>query len=133
PDVVAADFHVVGTRPAQIRGRVRRPGVAPTRFTTPNAPGGAVVDYYLKAALDTGSAGPQGEGEGERGRSRPGRVIVTVTDSRGDTVVVDSSGPGKQGVNRYVWNLRHAAPTRLNFERAPSPRSEEHTSELQSR
>ncbi len=123
PDVVAADFHVFSTLPAQIRVRPRRPGVAPTRFTTPNAPAGAVIDYYLRAALDTGSAGSQGEGE--RGRSRRGRVLVTVTDSRGDTAVVDSSGPGKQGVNRYVWNLRHTGPTRLNFERAPTPEDEE--------
>jgi hypothetical protein len=52
-------------------------------------------------------------------------VIVTVTDGRGDTVVVDSSGPGKQGVNRYVWNLRHGAPTRLTFERPTGVEEEE--------
>ena len=113
----------LSTLPAQIRVRPRRAGVAPTRFTTPNAPAGAVIDYYLKAALDTGSSGSQAEGE--RGRSRRGRVIVTVTDNRGDTVVVDSGGPGKQGVNRYVWNLRHAGPTRLNFERPAAPEDEE--------
>jgi hypothetical protein len=50
---------------------------------------------------------------------------VTVTDSHGDTVVVDSTGPGKQGVNRYVWNLRHAGPTRLNFERPAGAEEEE--------
>src|SRR5439155_1375317 len=122
PDVVATDFHLFGTQPAQIRVRPRRPGVAPTRFTTPNAPAGAVIDYYLKAALDTSSTGSSGEGER---RSRRGRVIVAVTDSRGDTVVVDSSGPGKQGVNRYVWNLRHAAPTRLTFERPTGVEEEE--------
>src|SRR6266480_1915713 len=123
--VVATDFHVFGTQPAQIRVRPRRPGVAPTRFTTPNAPAGAVIDYYLKAALDTGAATP-GQGEPGRGeRSRRGRVILTVTDSRGDTVAVDSSGPGKQGVNRYVWNLRHAGPTRLAFERPTGAEDEE--------
>ena len=123
PEVVASDLHVFSTLPAQIRVRPRRAGVAPTRFTTPNAPAGAAIDYYLKAALDTGSAGSQGEGE--RGRSRRGRVIVTVTDSRGDTVVVDSTGPGKQGVNRFVWNLRHAGPTRINFERPAAAEEEE--------
>src|SRR3989449_346112 len=92
PDVIASDFHVFSTLPAQIRVRPRRAGVAPARFTTPNAPAGAMIDYYLKAALDTGSSGSPGEGErGERGRSRRGRGIATVTDSRGDTVVVDSS------------------------------------------
>src|SRR5213592_2498063 len=123
PDVIASDFHLFSTLPAQIRVRPRRSGVAPTRFTTPNAPAGAMIDYYLKAALDTGSSGSQAEGE--RGRSRRGRVIATVTDSRGDTVVVDSGGPGKQGVNRYVWNLRHAGPTRLNFERPTGAEDEE--------
>ena len=131
PEVLASDFHVFSTQPAQIRVRPRRSGVAPTRFTTPNAPAGAVVDYYLKTALDTASAAPSGQrGEGEaeggsRGRSRRGRVTATVTDSHGDTVIVDSSGPGKQGVNRYVWNLRYGGPTRLNFERPPAAEDEE--------
>src|SRR5881296_2533602 len=123
PEVVASDFHLFSTLPAQIRVRPRRSGVAPTRFTTPNAPAGAMIDYYLKAALDTGSSGSQGEEE--RGRSRRGRVIATVTDSRGDSVVVDSGGPGKQGVNRYVWNLRYAGPTRLNFEKPTGAEDEE--------
>ena len=120
PEVLASDFHAFSTLPAQLRVRPRRPGEAPTRFTTPNAPAGVVVDYYLKTALDTGgAASPEDERpeSGRRERSRRGRVIATVTDSHGDTVIVDSSGPGKQGVNRYVWNLRYAGPARLNFER----------------
>jgi hypothetical protein len=52
-------------------------------------------------------------------------VIVTVTDAHGDTVTVDSSAPGKQGVNRFVWNLRYSAPPRLTFERTPEPGEEE--------
>ncbi|HKW41949.1 MAG TPA: hypothetical protein VJN39_11935 [Gemmatimonadales bacterium] len=130
PDVLASDFHLFGALPAQIRVRPRRGGVAPTRFSTPNAPAGGVLDYYLKAALDTGTtrsdAQPDGAGAGgRRERSRRGRVIVTITDSQGDTVAVDSGGPGKQGVNRYVWNLRYAAPTRLNFERPAGGEEEE--------
>ena len=130
PDVLASDFRLFGALPAQIRVRPRRGGVAPTRFSTPNAPAGGVLDYYLKAALDTGTtrsdAQPDGAGAGgRRERSRRGRVIVTITDSQGDTVAVDSGGPGKQGVNRYVWNLRYAAPTRLNFERPAGGEEEE--------
>ena len=52
-------------------------------------------------------------------------MIVTVTDAKGDTVVVDSGGPGKQGVNRYVWNLRYAGPTRLAFEKPTGAEEEE--------
>jgi len=127
PEVAAADLHVFSAIPAQIRVRPRRNGVAPSRFTTPNAPAGAVVDYYLKTALDTAEAagrsqGQPGQARGER--ARRGGVIVTVLDAHGDTVTVDSSGPGKQGVNRFVWNLRYAAPTRLNFEK-PSGDEEE--------
>ena len=124
PEVVASDFHVFGTLPAQIRVRPRRTGVAPTRFTTPNAPTGGVIDYYLKTALDTGAAQPAASGE-PAPRGRRGRVIITVTDSHGDTVVVDSTAPGKQGVNRFVWNLRYAGPTRLTFERPASGEEEE--------
>ena len=130
PEVASADLHVFSTLPAQIRVRPRRSGVAPSRFTTPNAPAGAVIDYYLKAALDTGGADAAGRapGEASRGggeRSRRGHVIVTVTDAHGDTVTVDSTGPGKQGVNRFVWNLRYAGPTRLNFEKPPGAEEEE--------
>src|SRR5881296_256734 len=134
PDVVASDFHVFSTLPAEIRVRPRRTGVAPSRFMTPNPPGGAsaVIDYYLKTALDTGAAQAQGgqqlqgQAQGDpQERPRRGRVVVTVTDSKGDTVVVDSSAPGKQGVNRHVWNLRYAGPTRLTFERSPAGEEEE--------
>src|SRR5689334_7720854 len=71
PEVMASDFQVFSTLPAQIRVRPRRPGVAPARFTTPNAPAGAVVDYYLKVALDTGAATSPDEGResGRGGRS----------------------------------------------------------------
>lgn len=128
PEVVASDFHVFGTLPAQIRVRPRRTGAAPSRFTTPNPPAGAAIDYYLKAALDTGGpaggSGPVSEaGGGER--SRRGKAVVTITDGRGDTVVVDSGAPGKQGVNRYVWNLRYAGPTRITFERPTGAEEEE--------
>jgi photosystem II stability/assembly factor-like uncharacterized protein len=128
PEVAASDLHVFSTVPAPIRVRPRRGGVAPSRFTTPNAPAGAVIDYYLKTALDTGAAAgrPQGEpGQARSERSRRGGVIITVMDSHGDTVTVDSSGPGKQGVNRFVWNLRYAAPTRLNFEKPTGAEEEE--------
>ena len=132
PDVASADLHIFGTLPARIRVRPRRGGVAPSRFTMPNAPAGAVIDYYLKAALDTaggdavGRGGAQGEGGRAGGeRAKRGRVIVTVMDAHGDTVTVDSTGPGKQGVNRFVWNLRYAGPTRVNFEKPPAAEEEE--------
>ena len=131
PEIEARDFHVFSTVGAQLRVRPRRPSEAPTRFQSPNAPAGATIDYYLKTALDTSAAGSSpaegaaGGGAGMGGRSRRGRAIVTVIDSHGDTVVVDSTAPGKQGVNRFVWNLRFAGPTKLSFEKPSSGDEEE--------
>jgi photosystem II stability/assembly factor-like uncharacterized protein len=131
PEIAAKDLHVFSTLPAQIRVRPRRLGVAPSRYSAPNPPNGAVIDYYLRQALDTDARGTgqaATPGEPSRGSRRRAGVIITVTTSAGDTVVVDSGGAGKLGVNRYVWNLRYAGPTRINFER---PAGEEQESFFQ--
>jgi photosystem II stability/assembly factor-like uncharacterized protein len=124
PEVAAQDLHVFNTLPVQIRVQPRRNGIAPSEFTVPNAPSGAVIDYFLKTGVDTSRASADSAGEepvrgrpGFRGRRRNG-VVVTVFDSHGDTVVVDSSAPGLRGINRFVWGLRYAGPTRINFERS---------------
>ena len=121
PDVAGQDLHVFSALPAQIRVRPRRGAVAPTRFTTPGAPAGVVIDYFLRTAADTGDSATAGPPSRER---RRGRATVTVTDAHGDTVVVDSGAPGAKGVNRFVWGLRYAAATRVNSER-PAPTEEE--------
>jgi photosystem II stability/assembly factor-like uncharacterized protein len=114
PEVAARDLHVFRTLPAALRVRPRRRAEPPTRFSSPDAPAGAMIDYYLKTALDTAG-----------GKPHAGKAIVTVTDAGGDTVVVDSSAPGRQGVNRFVWNLRYAGPVKLAFEqRAPAEEEE---------
>jgi photosystem II stability/assembly factor-like uncharacterized protein len=122
--VAAQDLHVFHSLPVQIRVRPRRGGIAPSEFSAPNAPSGAVIDYYLKTGIDTSHAEADTGGgaparPGFRGRGRRG-VLVTVTDSHGDTVAVDSSAPGLRGINRFVWSLRYEGPTRLTFER-PTP------------
>ncbi len=125
PAIAGEDLHVFSSLPVQIRVRPRRGAVAPSRFTTPNAPAGAVIDYFLRTAADTGGGGSDAAAGGppSSGRRR-GKVTVTVTDAHGDTVVVDSGAPGAKGVNRFVWGLRYAAATRVNFERAPTPEEE---------
>src|SRR3989442_1659572 len=103
PEVAASAFHVFGTLPAQIRVRPRRLGVAPSRFSTPNAPAGAVIDYYLKTPLDTSAA--QAEGGEAGGRPRRGRGLVTGSEAKGATAVGVSGGAGKHGGNPLALEL----------------------------
>jgi len=131
PAVAASDFHLFSTLPAELRGRGRREGVAPTNFQVRGGPQGAVIDYYLKAGLDTavpgGAGGAEGAGQGGRGGRGEGfggpggrhheGARVTVTDAQGDTVFSDSSAPAKMGVNRFQWSLRWNGPTPLTIER----------------
>ncbi|HXQ30283.1 MAG TPA: hypothetical protein VN848_13555 [Gemmatimonadales bacterium] len=114
--VSSADLHVFSLRPAYRRAGVR--GLAPpaSRFSAPNAPDGAIVDYYLRAELKASD-------EEKRAHKTP--VAITVMDSVNDTVVT-LYGPSKQGFNRFVWDLRYAAPERLTFEK---PTEEEEDNE----
>ncbi len=128
-EVAAQDFHLFPVVPAVLRGRARgRSGVAPTNFTVRGAPQGAVIDYYLRAGVDTtspaGSPEAGGPGGGRGGRGGPGGfgggrrsgARLVVTSAAGDTVFVDSSGPTKMGVNRMTWGLRWNGPTPLTIE-----------------
>jgi photosystem II stability/assembly factor-like uncharacterized protein len=55
-------------------------------FSTPNPPYGAMIDYYLRTALQ-------------------GNVRITITDKSGK-VVREMTGPAEAGVNRVEWDLR---------------------------
>jgi len=128
PAVTAEAFHVFSTQPAMIRAGRRRGGVAPTNFSTPPAPNGAVVDYWLAQEIKPAGRGPGGEAGPAAGAGgfggRRGAVAALVTDAQGDTVFTDSTAPSKQGFNRFVWNLRYNGPVPLTIER-PQPGQEE--------
>ena len=115
PQVAAGDLHLFGTLPARIRVRPRREGAAASRFTVPNAPQGAMIDYYLRSELKPSE---------EQKKQRQTPVKISVTDSHGDTVTT-AYGPSKQGFNRHVWNLRYEAPERLTFEKLQEEEEEE--------
>ena len=83
----------------------RRSGGRDDRLLPQDRPG-----HGRRAAAERRAGEPPAGG---RGRRRG--VIVTVTDAHGDTVVVDSSAPGKQGVNRFTWGLRYAAADATRF------------------
>ena len=121
PDVAAADLHLFSALPAALRVRPRREGPPASRFTVPNAPQGAMIDYYLRTELKPTDAQKQ---------EHKTPVAVTITDSHGDTVST-GYGPGKFGFNRYVWNLRYQAPERLTFEKPSAEEEEDNPFRLQ--
>jgi len=112
--VRSAALHVFPPRPA-ILFHGDRSAEPPSRYSAPNPPRGAAIEYYLKSAVEPahGEKAPKG-----------GPVAVTVNDAQGHTVFT-GHGPGKAGINRVVWNLRYDGPVRLSVEPAPSPEQEE--------
>ena len=87
-EVAASAAHLFSMQPAhQIRTTNLRPHTGDMIFRGENPANGALVDYWLR---DDGAA-----------------VTLTVHDSTGR--LVQSLAPSTQrGVNRVVWNLRHA-------------------------
>ncbi len=88
PAVMAKGAHLFSIQPAhQIRTTNLRPHAGDMVFRGENPANGAYVDYWLAQA---GTA-----------------VTLTVRDATG-VVVQRLTGPTSKGVNRAVWNLRHA-------------------------
>ncbi len=86
----------------------RGEGAEPS-YTAPNAPNGTVLDYFLKDMLKTTPA--------EKAAHRT-PVKIVVTDMNGNPVATHY-GPAKQGINRFVWNMRYDGPTPLDFQHLP--------------
>jgi len=138
--VAAGDFTFFPPRPATIFHTVnRRWSAGQKMFTAKNPPAGAVLNYYLKAALPLPEpkaesekpAGPEKRDEtarqgtaaaekakppvaaadaGERAaEKKEGKVKITVTDKDGN-VVRELDGSGSPGVNRVSWDLRASSP-----------------------
>ena len=87
----------------------RGEGAEPS-FTTPNAPDGTLLDYYLKNELKASAA--------EKAQHHS-PVKIVITDSRGEAVATDY-GPSKAGVNQFVWNMHYDPVTQLDFEQLPA-------------
>ncbi|HEU5451330.1 MAG TPA: hypothetical protein VFU76_05065, partial [Terriglobales bacterium] len=132
PQVASKDFYLFPVQQATKWKPARRSGgFEAASFTTPNAPAGVVIDYYLAKDVEM----PNQNGEGmDAGRPRPAAgegapspfgpevamnasnrrtpVKFTVTDSNGQVVRV-FYGPAKAGINRIVWDMTYDGPTRL--------------------
>ena len=89
PQVVASPVHLFTVEPAV---QVRRAGGAAHAgdlfYRGENPPNGAILDYWLAAAADDGSA------------------MIAIEDGGGDRVATVKGTTG-QGMNRVVWDMRH--------------------------
>ncbi|MGH8378610.1 MAG: hypothetical protein ACRER7_06615, partial [Gammaproteobacteria bacterium] len=108
-DVAKRVFHLFTPSAGTQFVRWSRGEGAEPSFTTPNAPDGPMLDYYLNTELKPTPA--------EKDQHHT-PVKIVITDSKGQTVATDY-GPAKAGVNQFVWNMSYDAPTQLDFEQLP--------------
>ena len=90
PQVMASAAHLFTIEPArQIRYAAELAHTGDMFYRGENPPNGAIVDYWLGAARDSGA------------------VAITVLDAAGKRIA--SVEPTRQaGINRVIWDLRHA-------------------------
>lgn len=72
----------------------------PGKYSAPNPPGGAVIDYYLKEKIKQ----PKDKKDEKEKHKVP--VLITITDSVG-TEVDTLHGNSAKGINRIQWNLHY--------------------------
>ncbi|MGC1934893.1 MAG: hypothetical protein WA681_07725 [Candidatus Acidiferrales bacterium] len=111
PEIQASDFHFFTPGPAVMFHTWRTGEGQPAGYSAPNAPNGAVIDYFLKSEIK-----PTPEDK----MQHHGPVKIVITDERGNVVTTDY-GPAEAGVNRFVWNMSAEGPVRLKLERTPPP------------
>jgi photosystem II stability/assembly factor-like uncharacterized protein len=128
-EVAASPAHLFSIDPARMTRRGRTTGsTGDTTFRGANPPNGAVIDYWLGAAVELaegegeGEAETEGEEQAEReseGDASP--VSLTVHDSRG-ALVRTLRASGDRGINRVVWDLRHESlPIAATIPEDPDP------------
>jgi len=111
PDVQSSAFHLFTPESGTIFHFWRADEGQGGGYTAPNAPTGAVIDYYLKTEIK-----PTVEQRMEHHRP----VKIVITDERGNTVATDY-GPGEAGINRFVWTMQYEGPEPLRYEKMPTP------------
>ncbi|MEJ2186857.1 MAG: glycosyl hydrolase [Gemmatimonadota bacterium] len=89
PDILRAPAHLFSIGPAaMIRYTADKAAEGDMAFHGRNPPDGAIIDYYLREAQDSGD------------------VVLTVHDSTGARVATLRPSL-RTGIDRTVWNLRH--------------------------
>src|SRR6266567_2080617 len=99
--IPASDFHLFSAAPGIQFHHWGGFGGGGAEYSAPNAPEGALIDYYLKSKIETPKAPPEGG-------PRRTPVKIVITDSRNNPVAT-VYGPSEAGVNRYVWGMRYDA------------------------
>jgi hypothetical protein len=109
--IEAKAFHLFTVQPALQWQTWNRGGFGVGQWTAPNPPPGAAIDYYVKSEIK------QTE---EQKKQKQEPVKITVTDAKGNLVATEH-GPAKQGINRYVWQLRYEGPKKITFGKEAPP------------
>jgi DNA-binding protein YbaB len=86
-------------------------GFSQAGFSAPDAPRGAVIDYFLKSEIEVTP---------EMKEKQETPVKIEVSDADGKWVKT-FYGPSKPGFNRAIWDLRYQQPVRLSFLPPPEP------------
>jgi hypothetical protein len=101
PEVRASPAHLFTMEPAeQIRYRSEKGHAGDMVYRGANPPAGALADYWLGQTRD--------------------QVRLRVLDEAGREVA-RIPGPGRRGINRAVWNLRHTDPGQRDGEAPRGP------------
>jgi photosystem II stability/assembly factor-like uncharacterized protein len=109
PEMQSSAFHLFTPAPGTMFHHWRSDEGQGNAYSVPNAPDGAVIDYFLKSEI---KASPEQKKEHES------PVKISVEDSHGNPVATDY-GLSEAGVNRFVWNMRYEGAVRLKYEKMP--------------
>ena len=111
PKIESEDLHLFTIQPALLWQIWNRGGFGVAQWKAPNPPPGASIDYFVKSEIKQTD---------EQKKKKREPVKITITDSKGNLVATEY-GPARQGINRYVWQLRYEGPTKIAFGREVPP------------
>jgi cell division septum initiation protein DivIVA len=111
PQTTAGDFHLFSLQPAHRWNLWNKRGFRQTGFSAPDAPHGAIIDYFLKSEIEVAP-------EMKEKQQTPVKIVVSDADGKW---VKTFYGPAKAGFNRAIWDLRYQQPVRLSFVPPPEP------------
>jgi photosystem II stability/assembly factor-like uncharacterized protein len=119
PEVENSNLHLFPIAPANRWHQWNKRGFNRSDFVAPNPPNGAAVDYYVKTAVQSPTTDQPGE-QGATGAQhrRRGPVKITIADESGKTIRT-FYGTARHGINRVIWDMRHADAVPLNFRPEP--------------